>query len=418
MVMREDGKGQGGGTAADAAAFGSSNTRGDPTTTILVGVPLRQHQWDSNHSNGLGGEGSRRHPGQPTCSSASSVCSSTDGYTSTVSGTSDAIYTTDDDGAGHATLPRSQRRRRLRKDLNLATNDGAAFSKDHEDASVNQQERGTTITKANGVNNHDTPPKRSGGRRTSNRSTRGKETSSSKAPSLPLSTRSGGKDSVLLTVLFVGIFLSLMDVVYIHRHLELSSSSTPDVTGNEENVRALLLVREDTVQGAGVVADAANTSNDRSQLAVPRPVGAASTDKSGSENNAAAAAAEESSSNPKDTVDNLHDKEPILRLIEVAGIEIDPVKDADLIADLPTWTEVTNMYGKEPVLYGFNEGNCQKFQAQSDPAEHLVGTAGTFNSGTNLLSELLIQNCHMPDRQQKYGYKSSGVRWQVPWYVL
>jgi hypothetical protein len=28
-------------------------------------------------------------------------------------------------------------------------------------------------------------------------------------------------------------------------------------------------------------------------------------------------------------------------------------------------------------------------------------------------AELLIGNCHMPERQKKYGWKQVGVRWQV-----
>lgn len=40
---------------------------------------------------------------------------------------------------------------------------------------------------------------------------------------------------------------------------------------------------------------------------------------------------------------------------------------------------------------------------------------GTFNSGTNLMAELLIHNCHMQKRMDRFGHKNRGVRWQVPW---
>jgi hypothetical protein len=59
---------------------------------------------------------------------------------------------------------------------------------------------------------------------------------------------------------------------------------------------------------------------------------------------------------------------------------------------------------------------CEAFQQQrGDAADHFVGTAGTFNSGTNLMSELMIHNCQMTARMKKYGKVNKGIRWQVPW---
>jgi len=106
-------------------------------------------------------------------------------------------------------------------------------------------------------------------------------------------------------------------------------------------------------------------------------------------------------------------REPIIKLIQDAGISFDPVEDADLIKELPKWSDVVEMYGPEPVIYGINEGNCERFQAQTDKGDHFIGTAGTFNTGTNLMSELLIANCILPDRMKKHGAR--GIRWQVPW---
>jgi hypothetical protein len=108
-------------------------------------------------------------------------------------------------------------------------------------------------------------------------------------------------------------------------------------------------------------------------------------------------------------------KGPIMDLLKDAGISFDPVEDLDLLVDLPDWADVVQLYGPEPVIYGLNEGNCQRFIEHSDVGDHLIGVAGAFNSGTNLLAELLIHNCRMPNRQKKYGWKQQGVRWQVPW---
>jgi hypothetical protein len=109
----------------------------------------------------------------------------------------------------------------------------------------------------------------------------------------------------------------------------------------------------------------------------------------------------------------LYAKARILELIREAGVNIDLERDADIVRELPTWKQVTDLYGEKPVIHGLD--TCQKFQDHSDRADHFVSTAGTFNSGTNLMAELLIANCHMQDRMAKYGQKNRGVRWQVPW---
>jgi hypothetical protein len=103
-------------------------------------------------------------------------------------------------------------------------------------------------------------------------------------------------------------------------------------------------------------------------------------------------------------------KEPILQLLRDAGVADD--LDAETLASLPSWEQVTSLYGPTPVLHGLE--TCATFRASgSDPGEHLLGVAGTFNTGTNLLAELLIHNCEMPARMAKYGAINKGIRWQV-----
>ena len=102
-------------------------------------------------------------------------------------------------------------------------------------------------------------------------------------------------------------------------------------------------------------------------------------------------------------------KEPLLQLLHEAGVEIDD----EIINKLPTWDQITALYGEEPVVFGLDQ--CEKFQQLGDPADHFVSVAGTFNTGTNLMSELLIHNCHMPARMKRYGKQNRGVRWQVLW---
>ena len=105
-------------------------------------------------------------------------------------------------------------------------------------------------------------------------------------------------------------------------------------------------------------------------------------------------------------------KEKIYEILEQAGVK---KHDMDLATrrKLPTWTKVQQLYGTEPKIYGLER--CKAFTSNVDPAVSFFGIAGTFNSGTNLLAELLIQNCQITQRMQKYGEDQKGIRWQVPW---
>lgn len=180
--------------------------------------------------------------------------------------------------------------------------------------------------------------------------------------------------SPVVFVLLFGVLLSFLDVLYIMKHLESSPS---------EVISTVTLEEIQSRSGGG------DNRHDKT-------------------NNG-----KTSRENTVDRNNPLAGREKIIKIITDAGISFDPVEDADLINELPLWSEVTGMYGENPILHGLNEGNCKRFQAHSEQGEHLLGTAGAFNSGTNLLSELLIANCIMPERMKKYGQKSRGIRWQV-----
>ena len=109
------------------------------------------------------------------------------------------------------------------------------------------------------------------------------------------------------------------------------------------------------------------------------------------------------------TLQTHQDKQHILNLLKEAGVHIDNA----MRAKLPTWHEVSALYGAEPVIFGLD--TCKQFQESGDAGDHFVASAGTFNTGTNLMAELLISNCHMPGRMKKWGAKNRGVRWQVLW---
>jgi hypothetical protein len=103
-------------------------------------------------------------------------------------------------------------------------------------------------------------------------------------------------------------------------------------------------------------------------------------------------------------------KERVLQIIEDAGLGY---VDDETLEELPTWQQIVDLYGPEPLIYGLEQ--CEVFQKHSPAFEHFVSTAGTFNSGTNLMSELLIANCHMEERMKVLGKNQRGIRWQVPW---
>ena len=117
-----------------------------------------------------------------------------------------------------------------------------------------------------------------------------------------------------------------------------------------------------------------------------------------------------------------NEDDPIrLLLMEALGVDGDGNEQTSVAIDeatlqrLPSVNDVTELYGSTPVVLGLE--TCDVFQHHSttilDAAEHLISVAGSFNTGTNLLAELLIANCYIPERQAKY--QTSGVRWQVLW---
>eukprot|EP00339_Tiarina_fusa_P009341 CAMPEP_0117079928 /NCGR_PEP_ID=MMETSP0472-20121206/56412_1 /TAXON_ID=693140 ORGANISM="Tiarina fusus, Strain LIS" /NCGR_SAMPLE_ID=MMETSP0472 /ASSEMBLY_ACC=CAM_ASM_000603 /LENGTH=469 /DNA_ID=CAMNT_0004807395 /DNA_START=40 /DNA_END=1449 /DNA_ORIENTATION=+ len=193
------------------------------------------------------------------------------------------------------------------------------------------------------------------------------------------SETTGGSGSVLFTILTIGLVFSLIDVVYIIGFVDRQ---------NLGESRHELLV-------AGISSEM-TTKEDRADGHPPPPPPPQATVLKRATDDA-----------------QYGDKAEIISLLTRAGVTIDKEQDKDLIDDLPTWSEVVGMYGPNPVVYGLDQ--CEAFQHQSDPALHFLGVAGTFNTGTNLLAELLIANCHMQARMDKFGSQNRGIRWQVPW---
>lgn len=74
---------------------------------------------------------------------------------------------------------------------------------------------------------------------------------------------------------------------------------------------------------------------------------------------------------------------------------------------LPIWKDVTDLYGSEPIIFG--KETCQTFRDTIPHSERLLGVAGMFNAGTNLLADYLRSSCRIPGAKGVY----RGILWQV-----
>lgn len=84
---------------------------------------------------------------------------------------------------------------------------------------------------------------------------------------------------------------------------------------------------------------------------------------------------------------------------------------------LPNWADIEQQYGSKPIIH--NLDSCSAYQALVPAQKRVLGAAGMFNTGTNLVTQLLKQNCYIPQRAVLYGTDATkeqlGIRWQVPW---
>mmetsp|Transcript_22489 Transcript_22489/g.46858 ORF Transcript_22489/g.46858 Transcript_22489/m.46858 type:complete len:490 (-) Transcript_22489:1133-2602(-) len=105
----------------------------------------------------------------------------------------------------------------------------------------------------------------------------------------------------------------------------------------------------------------------------------------------------------------------VVELLQQAGVES---LTREQIQQLPTWQQVLDLYGPAPRLYT-EKGACTTYQARVPPTRRMVGAAGMFSTGTNLVTTLLKKNCQILERVELFGVNATreqhGMRWQVPW---
>lgn len=119
----------------------------------------------------------------------------------------------------------------------------------------------------------------------------------------------------------------------------------------------------------------------------------------------------EQSSDQKLTSSN----DTVLEHFRHAGVEL----DEESLKKLPTWETIIQQIGPKPVYLG--EETCQRFQDTVPALGRMIGSAGMFNSGTNLVTKLLKMNCVIPEQYEKYKddpkatKEQFGIMWQCPW---
>lgn len=98
-------------------------------------------------------------------------------------------------------------------------------------------------------------------------------------------------------------------------------------------------------------------------------------------------------------------RKPILKLLDDAGLTV----DKNVLAALPRWSDVVDLYGEKPVIHGLE--TCAPFRQQVPVTKRFVGVAGQMNVGTNALAKLFRSNLEITENEM---YR--GVLWTVPWY--
>lgn len=226
------------------------------------------------------------------------------------------------------------------------------------------------------------------------------------------------KRSFLCIFLTVGLLLTFLDVLYIM--LYLSPDQPFNNADRQHHHRAVVMALVDAGSRRSTAADTENSNPDpaaasRQQhynLPVTRAKDRAiQTLPSDWTNDDSPGKDENAPNNKQQQQQQNSNNNPIVQLLTEAMGVVDPAT----AARLPSSHAVAALYGRDPVVLGLE--SCAAFRSHNpfvrDPADHFVATAGTFNTGTNLMAELLIANCVLPERQQKYGTR--GVRWQVVW---
>ena len=104
------------------------------------------------------------------------------------------------------------------------------------------------------------------------------------------------------------------------------------------------------------------------------------------------------------------DMKPILKILCRGGYNVSKTSNEVDRSRLPKWSEILAAYGP-PKILGLE--TCQAYRDKIKPKQRIVGLAGMFNTGTNLMDNLLSINCDFSGLDT--GSKSDHSQHQVPW---
>lgn len=99
-------------------------------------------------------------------------------------------------------------------------------------------------------------------------------------------------------------------------------------------------------------------------------------------------------------------KEKLIQIMKMADVNI----TEDVLEALPSWKQVVDRFGPAPKILGLE--TCEAFNAKVPQERRQLAPAGMFNSGTNLLFQLLQKNCKVHPKAPGMG---RGIDWQVNW---
>lgn len=98
-----------------------------------------------------------------------------------------------------------------------------------------------------------------------------------------------------------------------------------------------------------------------------------------------------------------------IRVLAELGVTRD-MMDKEEYKQLPPWSNIVDNFGSEPVILGLDR--CEAYRQNVPIGKRVMAPAGLFSSGTNVLHDLLLNNCLPPPEIRKRLHFN---QWQVPW---
>ncbi|CAB9516558.1 expressed unknown protein [Seminavis robusta] len=94
------------------------------------------------------------------------------------------------------------------------------------------------------------------------------------------------------------------------------------------------------------------------------------------------------------TYENITINDPSILKLRDMGVSISESE----MNKIPTWAEITDHLGKEPVILGLE--TCEAYRKAVAAKDRYVAPTGQFNTGTNLLPIALDYNCQLPRKSK------------------